>query len=123
MVLPVLRTSSQVAGGASGSAGRAVEFARSTDPEVMKAFGQRSRGRDQLIRLVMTRLHAEGQLLHGRGAANAPYHATAGKQVDGSDLLGHARGMETAISQRLRGVPAEARRGRPFPVKNQYARG
>lgn len=41
---------------------RAVELARSTDPEMMKAFAQRTRGREQLIRLVMTRLHAEGQL-------------------------------------------------------------
>jgi len=41
---------------------RAVEYARSTDPELMKAFGKRTRGRDQLIRLVMTRLQAEGRL-------------------------------------------------------------
>jgi len=41
---------------------RAVELARATDPEIMRAFRQRAHGRDQLIRLVMTRLHAEGCL-------------------------------------------------------------
>lgn len=37
-------------------------------------------------------VHPEGRLLHGCGPSGAPFHAAAGEDVDGGDLLGDALG-------------------------------
>ena len=81
---------------------RAVEFARSTDPELMKAFGQRTRGRDQLIRLVMTRLEAEGRLQPAWSVATATDFVTAVVSASTTYELLENRGWSAAeLQERL----------------------